>query len=212
MQEANNKKNKLAAAGLRGHPDFFLKYLKWTETQPAIATEAREMSIIAREPDSPVICAALPLVDEFKARGISAKVVLASLGENDPLQALTDMLCELSQTGCAGNLIRWARKPELWDAHEQMVLGTAMGWSGDCMRRAPGKRDCLDQFASDAPEIAKFGSLSFDAIWHASEPLSQTRLKFRVPKPSAAYTGQPAGDLSAYSFLRKGAGSNTAPN
>ena len=42
--------------------------------------------------------------------------------------------------------VRWARKPRLIEAHEQLVLGPETCWIGDSMRREPSKCDAYETF------------------------------------------------------------------
>jgi len=65
--------------------------------------------------------------------------------------------------------IRWAKTPTLMDAHEQLVLGAMMSWSGDSMRREPSKRDAFELFRSSCEQSAEYGLRGFNMLWDASE-------------------------------------------
>ena len=50
--------------------------------------------------------------------------------------------------------VRWARKPRLIEAHEQLVLGPQTCWIGDSMRREPAKCDAYETYIDDCAETA----------------------------------------------------------
>ena len=67
--------------------------------------------------------------------------------------------------------VRWARKPRLIEAHEQLVLGPQTCWIGDSMRREPAKCDAYETILDDCAETAASAMVSFERLWQTSEPL-----------------------------------------
>ena len=53
--------------------------------------------------------------------------------------------------------------------HEQLVLGPAASWVGDCMRRDPMKRDAYECYAADCSKTAGWARTSFDRFWNICE-------------------------------------------
>ena len=84
----------------------------------------------------------------------------------------------------AGQTMRLARDPRLLDAHEQIVLGPATSWVGDCMRRDPMKRDAYECFAADCSETARWARISFERLWNASLPVEGRTLPLADAVPA----------------------------
>jgi hypothetical protein len=120
--------------------------------------------LVARSLDSPVVKAITGLADDIAAAGLGARLILAHV-DREPLP-------EDWGRGLAFTYeIRWARHPRLVEAHEQLVLGPETCWIGDCMRRDPGKCDAYESYVEDCGEAAGCAAVSFERLWHASQPL-----------------------------------------
>jgi hypothetical protein len=51
------------------------------------------------------------------------------------------------------------------DAHEQLLLGSRMCWSGDVMRRSEERINSLSIFEKDAKKQVSLGRMAFETIW-----------------------------------------------
>ena len=120
--------------------------------------------LVARSLESPVVKAVTALGDDIAAAGLGARLILAQV-DREPLPQ--DWGRGLAFT----HEIRWARHPRLVEAHEQLVIGPETCWIGDCMRRDPGKCDAYETYVEDCGEAAGCAAVSFERLWHASEPL-----------------------------------------
>jgi hypothetical protein len=67
--------------------------------------------------------------------------------------------------------VRWARKPRLIEAHEQLVLGPETCWIGDSMRREPVKCDAYESYIDACAKTTAAAVVSFERLWQTSEPL-----------------------------------------
>jgi hypothetical protein len=128
------------------------------------AAHPSHLLLVARSLDSPVVKAITALGDDIAAAGLGARLILAHV-DREPLP-------EDWGRGLAFTYeIRWARHPRLVEAHEQLVLGPETCWIGDCMRRDPGKCDAYESYVEDCGEAAGCAAVSFERLWHASQPL-----------------------------------------
>ena len=117
-----------------------------------------------------------------------AKVILARLEPEDELRQLYTSLSELDPQQPSHELIRWTRNPRLLDAHEQVIYGEALCWSGDAMRRDADKRNALALFEEEAPDAVRHGRLAFAALWAQASLVPERRLVGpATARPSAAY-------------------------
>lgn len=183
------------------HDAFIGAYIEQLSRKPGAGLADRHVSILARSPASPVVSAMLARSEELKASGVHLQAVFTEFGPDGLLAECAASLEGVHMGGGARESLRWARNPCLLDAHEQLILGGAMCWSGDCMRREAGKLDALDLFEHDAPKAVRLGALAFDAIWAISEKVPASRLRPATAKPPAAHGERES--LSAFSFLRK---------
>jgi hypothetical protein len=132
------------------------------------------VTVIARSPSSPVAIALGSAIGELRSLGVVLGVVFAKLEPAEPLSSWIDLAQPASgERGMVS--LRWARNPCLLDAHEQMVLGPVMCWSGDCMRRPPEARDAYELFDACNEESARRAALSFRSLWDASEAICLAR-------------------------------------
>ena len=126
------------------------------------------ISLIARAPDSAIAQALLQIGDELAARRVTVRVVFAVLPRD------ADAGCWTSQSAAVpfARDVRWARNPRYIDGHEQLVLGPAASWIGDCMRRDPARRDMLEQSKGNCAATAALATASFAQFWRISEPIA----------------------------------------
>jgi hypothetical protein len=143
----------------RSLKDFLLQHISAVPSGGGSA-HAADLLIVARSLESPVIKAIGSLTEEIAAARLSVRLILAHLER------------ELQPRDWAfAHEIRWAKHPRLIEAHEQMVIGPETCWIGDCMRRDPAKCDAYESFVEGCGEAAGCATVSFERLWHASQPL-----------------------------------------
>ena len=128
------------------------------------ATETQAVLLIARSVESPVAKAVAALVREGTIT-VPVKAILALVPRHGAEVGVGETLAALVGTE-GGRIVRDVR---LFDAHEQLVLGPAASWIGDCMRRDPMKRDAYECFAADCSKTAGWARTSFDRMWDICE-------------------------------------------
>jgi hypothetical protein len=144
-----------------------------------------DLLIVARSLESPVIKAIAALADEIIAAGLSGRLILAQIDR------------DLNAADWAfAHEIRWAKHPRLIEAHEQLVIDPETCWIGDCMRRDPAKCDAYESFVESCGEAAGCATVSFERLWHASQPLVKSALRRGVPG-SVANSGDAASQTVA---------------
>lgn len=170
---------------------YYLDRLSITE---APDEAQRSVTLLARSPLSPSARAVLGLAQEISAHDVQMFVIFCKL---EPAEQIADWI-DLAVTPCDGLArldLRWARSTSLLDAHEQMVLGTQLSWSGDCMRREPEKRDAYELFATFNSEATQRAMRSFHALWNLSQPVAFGQTK-RAKASEAAEEGDPLAALA----------------
>jgi len=146
------------------------------------------LTMILRSAASDPAMALVAMKGALQHAGLRAKVILARLDPEDELRQLCAGLSDLAPQVPAPELIRWARNPRLLDAHEQVIYGASMCWSGDAMRREADRRNALTLFDEEAPDKARLGRLAFAALWTASSPVPERYLNGSFPaRPYGAY-------------------------
>lgn len=137
------------------------------------------LMVVARSVDSPVVKAILSLDQEIATAQLPVRIIFAQL-ENDALPDTWEQ--DSRRLACE---VRWARRPRLIEAHEQLVLGPLTCWIGDCMRRDPAKCDAFENFIDDCGEAAGCAAVSFERLWVASEPLTKAAAALAEIAPEA---------------------------
>jgi hypothetical protein len=139
--------------------------------------------VIARSVQSPVVKSVGSLAREIATAGCAVRIILARSERSGPVDIpiamQTATLCQ----------VRLARNPRLIEAHEQLVIGARICWTGDTMRRDPATCDAYESFVEDCPEIAAAAASTFERLWGDAEPLSG-------PLPAAAALGTPKAIVS----------------
>lgn len=192
-----------ANAAVARQEALFGAYLDRLAGRPAPGE--RHVTMLARSPLSPVARALVAKTDALKARGVVVQAILAQIEPREALVEVIEAVTALSPGRPLGELVRWANRSCILDAHEQLILGTTMCWSGDMMRREPGKRDGLDLFEEEAPQTVRLGALAFSAIWSITGPVPASRLRHGgVPQQGAAYAAMPSPELPRAAVLHGG--------
>lgn len=143
----------------------------FVQESKAAGAPARDqvLLLVVRSLDSP----AAKAVAALAADGIldlPVRAVVALMAKSE-LDAASDG----ARAFFASQTVRAARDPRLLDAHEQIVLGSAASWVGDCMRRDPVKRDAYECYAADCGRTARWARISFERLWQASAPFEFSR-------------------------------------
>jgi len=146
------------------------------------------LTMILRSAASDPAKALVAMKGALQRAGVRARAILARLDCDDDLRQLCNSLSDLAPQAPAHDLIRWARNPRLLDAHEQVIYGTSMCWSGDAMRRDADRRNALNLFDDDAPDTVRLGRHAFAALWTASSTVPERYLNGSFPaRPYGAY-------------------------
>lgn len=148
----------------------------------------RDIYVLARAVESPVLAAALALSQELAAVRAPLFAIIGAPGpdeeELDLLRAKAAAPFDLT--------VRIARHPRLADAHEQLVLGDSATWYGDSLRRDPWKRDAFESFTARDSAKARTARLAFYRLWQVAEPLDLghgARSDVSAPAARPAVTG-----------------------
>ena len=128
----------------------------------------KSVTLIARSPSSPVARALYAFVAETPADEIDVRIIFSHLEPTETLSNWFDLIVDQSENQQRPE-IRWAKTPSLTDAHEQLVLGSMMSWSGDSMRREPSKRDAFELYRSACQQSAEYALRAFNMIWDVSQ-------------------------------------------
>lgn len=168
------------------HVEMLSRFIERLAAEPQ--QQSRGLSLILRSAASPAAQAVIRLTVPLGNAAVAARVVLARLEPAEDLHQLFASLSELSPRQPSNELIRWARNARLLDAHEQVIYGNEMCWSGDPMRRDPNKRNALSLFDEKAGDAVRHGRLAFEALWLASVRIPQRHLLGQArSRPSGAY-------------------------
>ncbi len=158
---------------------FINLYLTTLEKTPEASQENRVVTLIARSPESPVAKAMLRHTEKLNREDITFRVIFACLSLTETIAQWLDRGSALSAEK-GTQYMRWARNPNLLDAHEQLILGKTMSWSGDAMRRCPERRATIDVFEKNCPGTTRLGLLAFNALWEASTAIPERQLRQRI--------------------------------
>lgn len=143
---------------------FVAGYLA-SEAVVGLAAGERTMLLVARSCDSPVVATLRGMHADLAQHGFTVYLILAAELDDRRLPPLSATL---------GWDIRCLNDIRYLDAHEQLVLGPATAWIGDCMRREPSKRDAFENYAGDCAATASHALKSFRRMWQAAVPAVAT--------------------------------------
>jgi hypothetical protein len=146
--------------------DFILAYLSNARTC-AGQDRLTHLQLVARSADSPVVRAITGLMVDIATAGFGVRMILSQL---DP-EAPPEGWCNDGGAVTFDYEIRWARRPRLIEAHEQLVLGPQTCWIGDSMRRDPARCDAFENFVEGCGEAAGCAIVSFERLWAASQQI-----------------------------------------
>ena len=204
MSERTQTPEDTAAAAFTRQKRYFDHYLAWlSEVEKPNSADAH-VFVMARSPASPVIRALIDRAEQLRLQNVRAKVILARLEPAAALRELIETLARLSGEEGTSDFIRWFAGTSLLDAHEQLVLGSSMCWTGDAMNREPGKCDALDLFEQAAPVRVLYGVSSFARIWPICSGLSRKSVrKGMVSTVAAAGANRTDRGRADFTFQRR---------
>jgi hypothetical protein len=166
-----------------------------------VGVEDQAITLIARAPSMSAVRALIMQAQEIQRRKIGVRVVFARLAPVDLLSELSSALDLVDARNTAAGKIRFIKNPALLDAHEQFVLGNALCWTGDMLRRLAEHRNRLDIVEENAPGALRLAEMSFNALWTAAKPLPARALSgqpmlqpFASVSPAFAAAGLPGSD------------------
>lgn len=129
------------------------------------------IQLLARSGDSLVVRVVLAMAEQLAADGRAAQIVLASTAGEDGGPCAMD---DGEVTARFEHEIRILDDNRIREGHEQLIVGDAGVWFGDCMRREPDKRDGFECFVDNDGGEAKRARQTFAALWATARPyLSQ---------------------------------------
>lgn len=133
--------------------------------------EERSLTLIARSPSSPVARALALEANGLARQQVSVQIILSKLAPSDLLTELAAALNLIAPRDGRPECVRLIRTPSLLNAHEQLVLGSGIAWTGDMLRRCEENRNGLDLLEIDAPGSVRLAQFAFNAIWQIAKPV-----------------------------------------
>jgi hypothetical protein len=144
--------------------EFIAEHL--AEARNARPHPLSEFLVVARSVESPVVKAIASAAPEIVAAGHGVRMIVAQADMDSMPRGWV-----LSDAVEVDYEVRWARKPRLIEAHEQLVLGPETCWIGDSMRREPTKCDAYESYIDACAKTTASAMVSFERLWQTSEPL-----------------------------------------
>lgn len=157
--------------------DFFAAYLAQVEAAGASSAAELNITVVARSPESPVVAALHRHADRLTSANCVIRAIFTNLDAASEFAFFVELAGMCNGQNGLHEAIRWARRPALLDAHEQLVLGTHMCWSGDAMRRSPDVRFALDMFDAAGGAAVGLAHMAFEGLWSASVSVPRSRFR-----------------------------------
>jgi hypothetical protein len=159
------------------------------------------ITLIARSPSMAAARALILHASEIRRQQIGVHIVFAKLAPIDQLAQLSAALQLVDPRNPRVGKIRFIRNSALLDAHEQLVLGRELCWTGDMLRRCDEHRNGLDIVEEGQPGPIRLAELSFSAMWAAAKPVPGRALNghplapaFASAKPTFGVSGLPGSE------------------
>jgi hypothetical protein len=137
------------------------------------------VTLIARSPDSQVAQAVLRHGEQLARLGVGVQAIFANIEPAASFAAFIEATAEAMGDSEKG--VMWARSASLLEAHEQLVLGGVMSWTGDAMRRSGDVRFGLDMFEQDDAAPARNAASSFEGVWSVSSSVPRSFFRNSAP-------------------------------
>lgn len=204
MSDRTQTQEDAAAAAFTRQKRYFDHYLAWLSEIERPNSADAHVFVMARSPASPVIRALIDRAEQLRLQNVRAKAILAHLEPAPALREMIEMLQRLSGELGGSKFIRWFAGTPMLHAHEQLVLGSSMCWTGDAMNREPGKCDALDLFEQAAPVRVLYGVSSFAKIWPICSELSRKSVRKGMVRTGAtAQANRSASGRAGFTFERR---------
>ena len=201
FSDVKNNKNQNFDTSAHQFDAFINVYLSELDNKSESFAEKSRIALIATSPAVEVSKAIVRHASEFSKRNIKVRAIFSSL---DPKE---DLLPWLKDTTLLSNSdwledIRWANKRELMDAHEQIILGPNMCWSGDAMRRQSRAPFHMDLFENNCEVKTRMGRLAFEALWSVSVAVPNSKYR----QSNSSHTTRSKFPITDYSIFDRRAG------
>lgn len=121
------------------------------------------VTVLVRNGDSPVAHVLSAAMADGTLDPALVRVILSDTHVED---IHTPSLRDFPLAAC-----RLLKDPRFGAAHEQLVIGPAHVWMGDCLRRDPNKRDAFELYHRADPATRRVANISFERMWAMAKPL-----------------------------------------
>ncbi len=137
----------------------------------ALSANERVLTLVARSIESPAVRVLIENEASLGPAGVTARIILSRAPDN-----------VAGLDGAASALLSWkvTADPRLYDAHEQLVIGSRALWIGDCMRRDPLKRDAYECYSTDCSVTIAYAERSFERLWAHGKPWRCNGVRLRA--------------------------------
>ena len=169
----------------RRFDDFLASYLSSIkDAGEAGDDEKSAITLVARSPESHVAQAVKRHGEALARSGCELKVIFSSFDPVDSFMSFIDNISQIAAGGDIQGAVLWVRNSSLLEAHEQLVLGRHMVWTGDAMRRSGDIRFGLDMFAENDCSTTRQAIDNFHGLWKMCEMAPRSRF-CNEPSPAA---------------------------
>jgi hypothetical protein len=146
---------------------------------------AREicLTLFVRNPDSPAARALYAAWSEGSAETARCLILMGETNADEPAAP--------SVLDIPAAEFRILADPGFAPAHEQLTIGPAHVWIGDCLRRDPAKCDAFELYHPNDPKISVFAIASFDKLWARGRALKLPKAERLSPEVIAAQSDDP---------------------
>jgi hypothetical protein len=141
------------------------------------------VTLFVRNADSPTARTLHAAWSEIPIKGARLLLLTGDTNSEDPA---APSILDIPGVDC-----RVLADPAFGPAHEQLTIGPAHVWIGDCLRRDPTKCDAFEIYHPNKPEIAVFALASFGKLWARGRPLKLSSADRLAPEIIAAQSDDP---------------------
>jgi hypothetical protein len=142
------------------------------------------LTLFVRNPDSPV---ARALHAAWMEGLIESGRILLIVGETTVEEPAAQSILDIPGLEC-----RVLADRRFGPAHEQLTVGHARVWIGDCLRRDPTKRDAFEIYHGHDSTNCVFALASFEKLWSRAKPRKLPRAAGLLPEIIAAQSDDPS--------------------
>jgi hypothetical protein len=142
------------------------------------------LTLFIRNPDSPVARALHAAWTEGLIEGARILLVVSETTVEEPT---AQSILDIPGVDC-----RVLSDRSFGPAHEQLTVGHARVWIGDCLRRDPTKRDAFEMYHGNDATSCVFALASFEKLWSRARPQKLPHTAGLSPEIIAAQSDDPA--------------------